>query len=101
MVLARLVLSGAIVIARIKEERRGQVLVDGEINRVFPFYTCELKIGEPIDTCLPGDVIHDLVSEVQVDIGTPVMFRVMSLLNTMTPDERIAIYVSDDVRERS
>lgn len=60
IVMLVLVLNTTIVKARISIELGRQVLIDGEVERIFPFNQCHVKVGEPVEAARPSDILHDL-----------------------------------------
>ena len=60
------------------------VLVDGEIDVVFPFYIGVRHVTNPINASSPADIFSDFPSCIDVDTRTKVVVRMTAFLYTIT-----------------
>ena len=82
---AVMVVTLAVVVeARMDEELRGDVLVELEGERVFPFILHTLVAGEAVHTRLPRDVLGHLPREIDDELRTEVGERMVVGLDSMS-----------------
>ena len=77
------VANGGVVEAWIKEEVAGDILVELEGEGVLPLYLGAVIGGETIETGLPRDVVGEFPREVNGELRTYFVQRVLSFLQAV------------------
>ena len=99
--IAKLAVACATVVKpRVEEYLCGEIAVELERERVFPFRFHALVSGVAIEPCLPRDVIGKIPSQVNGGLRTEVVQRVVSAVYAVVSGERESADIFEVVGER-